>query len=335
MTMGFGHKPVLLERVVEALAPVDGGVYVDGTYGGGGYSRAVLAVADCAVLGVDRDPDAIERAWAHASKDDRLKPAPGRFGELDLAARAAGFEVVDGVMLDLGVSSYQLDEAERGFSFMRDGPLDMRMEKVGPSAADAVNVLSEKQLSAVLHYLGEEPQARRIARQIVRRRDEERFSTTLDLAEVIEKAVGGRKGKRTHPATRSFQAIRLFINDELGELVQALGAAERILRPGGRLVVVTFHSLEDRIVKLFLRERSGQSGGGSRHAPERPAGAPPSFDLVARRPIEPGDDELEENVRARSARLRWAIRTEAQAWGELAVKDSGLPTLEDLRRLMA
>lgn len=330
-----GHKPVLLERVIEALAPIDGGVYIDGTYGGGGYSRAVLVVADCKVIGVDRDPDAIERAWAHSSKDKRLLPAPGRFGELDLAARAVGHELVDGVMLDLGVSSYQLDEADRGFSFMRDGPLDMRMEKSGPSAADAVNLLSEKQIAGILHYLGEESQSRRIARHIVRRRDEEKFVRTLDLADVIEGALGGRKGKRAHPATKSFQAIRLFINNELGELVEALAAAERVLKPGGRLVVVTFHSLEDRIVKLFLRERSGQSAGGSRHAPEAPKGAPASFVLVARRPIEPDEAELDENVRSRSARLRWAIRTDAEPWGDLTVKDNGLPSLDDLRRLMA
>ena len=208
------HVPVLLEQVVEALAPVDSGIYVDGTYGGGGYSRAVLAVADCSVIAVDRDPDAMARAWEHAGKDDRLRPAPGRFSELHLAARANGYEVVDGVMLDLGVSSYQLDEADRGFSFMRDGPLDMRMEKTGPSAADAVNYLDERQLASIFHFLGEEPASRRIARAIVKRRDEAPIEKTLELAALIDGAVGGRQGKKTHPATRAFQALRLYVNDD-------------------------------------------------------------------------------------------------------------------------
>lgn len=329
------HVPVLLEQVIEALAPVDGGVYVDGTYGGGGYSRAVLAVADCKIVAVDRDPDAMARAWDHAGKDARLRPAPGRFSELHLAARANGHEHVDGVMLDLGVSSYQIDEAERGFSFMRDGPLDMRMEQRGPSAADAVNHLDEKQLSAIFHFLGEESASRRIAKAIVRRRAEAPFTRTLDLAELIETTVGGRQGKRIHPATRAFQALRLYINDELGELVGALSAAEDVLKPGGRLVVVTFHSLEDRIVKHFLRERAGQAGHGSRHAPEAPAGAAPTFDLIARRPIEPTEEEVEANPRARSARLRYAIRTEAPAWGEANGYMGKLPRVHDLERAIS
>ncbi len=329
-----GHVPVLLERVVEALAPIDQGVYIDGTYGGGGYSRAVLAVADCKVVAVDRDPDAMQRAWAHAGKDSRLRPAPGRFGELHLAARAAGHEYVDGVMLDLGVSSYQIDEADRGFSFMRDGPLDMRMAMSGPTAADAVNLLDEKSLASIFHFLGEEPQSRRLAKAIVRRRADALFTRTLDLAEFIEKTIG-RPGKRTkHPATRAFQALRLYLNEELAELVDALEASEEILKPGGRLIVVTFHSLEDRIVKHFLRERSGQTGGGSRHAPEAPKGAAPSFDLVARRAIEPDDAEVEANSRSRSSRLRWAIRTEAPAWGEATGYDLRLPGLDVLEGLI-
>lgn len=330
-----GHVPVLLEQVVEALAPVDGGVYVDGTYGGGGYSRAVLAVADCNIVAVDRDPTAMERAWAHAGRDPRLRPAPGRFGELHLAAYAAGHDLVDGVMLDLGVSSYQIDEAERGFSFMRDGPLDMRMEQKGPTAADVVNLMSEKVLASIFHFLGEEPQSRRLAKAIAKRRAEAPFTRTLDLAQFIEKTIG-RPGRRTkHPATRAFQALRLYLNEELNELVDALEAAEAVLKPGGRLIVVTFHSLEDRIVKQFLRERSGQTGGGSRHAPEAPKGAPPSFDLVARRAIEPTDREVEANPRARSARLRWAIRTEAPAWGEATGYDLRLPGLDVLEGLLA
>ena len=290
------HIPVLLEEVVEALSPVDGGVYVDGTYGGGGYSRAVLAVADCKVVAVDRDPDAMQRAWEHAGKDDRLRPAPGRFSELHLAARANGHEYVDGVMLDLGVSSYQLDEAERGFSFMRDGPLDMRMAGAGPNASDVVNLMSEKDIAAILHFLGEEPQSRRIARAIIARREERAFISTLELADLIEAAVGGRKGKKTHPATRSFQALRLFVNEELDELVSALEASEEILAEHGKLVVVTFHSLEDRIVKQFFRDRSGQAPGGSRHAPEAPKGAPPSFELLLRKAVEPKEAELVENA---------------------------------------
>jgi 16S rRNA (cytosine1402-N4)-methyltransferase len=243
------HVPVLVEKVIEALAPVEGAVIVDGTYGGGGYSRAVLAVANCTVLAVDRDPEAMERAWAHAGKDSRLIPAAGRFGELDAIVRASGREQVDGVMLDLGVSSFQIDEAERGFSFMREGPLDMRMAKRGPSAADAVNLLTEAELADIFHVLGEEPAARRLARAIVYRRKSQLFTTTSDLADYIERSLGGRQGKRTHPATRSFQALRMFVNDERGELVRALIAAEKVLKAHGRLVVVTFHSIEDRIVK--------------------------------------------------------------------------------------
>ncbi|MEM6626198.1 MAG: 16S rRNA (cytosine(1402)-N(4))-methyltransferase RsmH [Pseudomonadota bacterium] len=331
-----GHVPVLMEKVLEALAPVDGGVYVDGTYGGGGYTRALLAIADAKVLAVDRDPDAMERAWAHAGKDDRVRPAPGCFGELDLATRAAGHEYVDGVMLDLGVSSYQLDQAPRGFSFMRDGPLDMRMAQRGVTAADAVNLLGERDLTAIFHYYGEEPGARRMAKAIINRRAAEPFVRTLDLAELAERVLGSKRGKRAHhPATRIFQALRLYVNDELGELVRALSAAESVLSPHGRLVVVTFHSLEDRIVKSFLRARSGHAPGGSRHAPETPKGAPASFELLARKALEPSDAEVSANPRARSARLRWALRTEAPGWGEAAEDGFGAPDLKTLERLKA
>ncbi|MBU6320858.1 MAG: 16S rRNA (cytosine(1402)-N(4))-methyltransferase RsmH, partial [Alphaproteobacteria bacterium] len=207
----MSHIPVLVEQVMEALAPVEGAVIVDGTYGGGGYSRAVLAVASCRVLAVDRDPEAMERAWEHAGRDSRLIPAPGRFGEVDAIARAAGYEHVDGIMLDLGVSSFQIDEPTRGFSFMREGPLDMRMERRGPSAADAVNRLTEGEIADIFHYLGEEPFARRLARGIVQRRRLQPFETTLDLASYVERTLGGRQGKRTHPATRVFQALRMFV----------------------------------------------------------------------------------------------------------------------------
>ena len=326
----MSHIPVLVEQVMEALAPVEGAVIVDGTYGGGGYSRAVLAVASCRVLAVDRDPDAMERAWEHAGRDSRLIPAPGRFGEIDAISRAAGYEHVDGVMLDLGVSSFQIDEPARGFSFMREGPLDMRMERRGPSAADAVNRLTEGEIADIFHYLGEEPFARRLARGIVQRRRLQPIETTLDLASYVERTLGGRQGKRTHPATRVFQALRMFVNDEAGELVRALLAAERALKDGGRLVVVTFHSIEDRIVKNFLRTRSGHSPGLSRHAPEIPVGAPPSFELVYRKAVEPSLDEVERNPRARSARLRWAIRSGAPAWGG---RLDDLPRLPGLKQL--
>jgi 16S rRNA (cytosine1402-N4)-methyltransferase len=272
----------------------------------------------------------MERAWEHAGRDSRLIPAPGRFGEIDAISRAAGYEHVDGVMLDLGVSSFQIDEPARGFSFMREGPLDMRMERRGPSAADAVNRLTEGEIADIFHYLGEEPFARRLARGIVQRRRLQPFETTLDLASYVERTLGGRQGKRTHPATRVFQALRMFVNDEAGELVRALLAAERALKDGGRLVVVTFHSIEDRIVKNFLRTRSGHSPGLSRHAPEIPVGAPPSFELVYRKAVEPSLDEVERNPRARSARLRWAIRSAAPAWGG---RLDDLPRLPGLKQL--
>lgn len=324
------HIPVLVEKVIEALAPVEGAVIVDGTYGGGGYSRAVLAIANCTVLAVDRDPEAMERAWAHAGRDPRLVPAAGRFGELDAIVRASGREAVDGVMLDLGVSSFQIDEAGRGFSFMREGPLDMRMAKRGPSAADAVNQLTEAELADIFHVLGEEPSARRLARAIAHRRKSRPFTTTSDLADYIEQSLGGRQGKRTHPATRAFQALRMFVNDERGELERALVAAEAVLKAHGRLVVVTFHSIEDRIVKKFLRDRSGHAPGLSRHTPGAARAAAPSFEVLQRRPIEPSDAEIEANPRSRSARLRWALRTAAPAWGGAVDGGPRLPGLQQL-----
>ena len=253
------------------------------------------------------------------------------FGDLDVLAREAGFEAVDAVVLDLGVSSFQLDQAERGFSFMRDGPLDMRMGQSGPSAADVVNRLDEQGLADVIFRLGEETKSRRVARAIVARRKEEAFETTLDLAGVVETALGGRRGAKTHPATRTFQAIRMFINDELGELARALVAAENLLRAGGRLVVVTFHSLEDRIVKAFMRARSGMVRGGSRHVPLQADEAPaPSFKLSSRKALSVSDAEARENPRARSSRLRAAVRTEAPAWGGQGWAGFNLPALEAL-----
>ena len=325
-----GHIPVMLDEVLEALAPTDGEVYADGTFGGGGYAMAILGAANCKLVGIDRDVTAIERAEHMAEKEPRLVPALGRFGRLDELAEAAGFAMIDGVVLDLGVSSFQIDQAERGFSFMRDGPLDMRMGGAGPRAADLVNRLDERVLADIIFRLGEERKARRVARQIVARRKERPFETTADLAETVEGALGGRRGARTHPATKTFQALRMYLNDELGELARALAAAERILRVGGRLVVVTFHSLEDRLVKAFLRERGGQMAGGSRHAPAKAAKAAPSFHVASRKAGIVSLEEAQTNPRARSAKLRSAVRTDAPAWGGAAWAGFDLPPVEEM-----
>ncbi|WP_084397845.1 16S rRNA (cytosine(1402)-N(4))-methyltransferase RsmH [Henriciella aquimarina] len=328
----MGHKPVLLDEVVTAMAPKDGEVLVDGTYGGGGYARALLAAAKCRVLGLDRDLDAIERAGLAAEKEPRLTPILGRFSDMIRLVEEAGFSSVDAITLDLGVSSFQLDQAERGFSFMRDGPLVMRMGRSGPSAADVVNQMDERDLATIFFRLGEEKQSRRIARAIVQRRLKAPFTTTLDLAGLIEEVLGGRRGAKTHPATRSFQAIRMFVNDELGELARALEASEHLLSEGGRLVIVTFHSLEDRMVKLFMRERAGLQGGGSRHLPQKGDGPRPSFDMPSKKAIEPSEAELAENPRARSSRLRVAVRTAAPAMDLPVSTGVDLP---DLARLEA
>lgn len=328
------HTPVLLTEMLAALSPADGEVYLDGTYGGGGYARAILAAAKCRLLAVDRDLDAIARAETLAARQPRLIPLLGRFGDLDALAINSGQPALDGVVLDLGVSSFQLDEAHRGFSFQSGGPLDMRMGGSGPSAADAVNHLPEKAIADIVFRLGEDRASRRIARAIVQRRARAPFRRTLDLAETVEHAVGGRKGARLHPATRTFQALRMYVNDELGELARALAAAENVLAPGGRLVVVSFHSLEDRVVKTFLRARAGQRGGPSRHVPGQTGGRAPSFDLVYRKAVEPGEAEAADNPRARSARLRAARRTDAEPWGDVATPMDGLVPLMDLERLL-
>jgi 16S rRNA (cytosine1402-N4)-methyltransferase len=308
----MGHAPVLLAEAMAALALKDGGVYVDATFGGGGYSREMLARADCRVIAYDRDPDAIARgADLVAAKHGKFTLHQGRFG--DLSADMP----VDGVVFDLGVSSFQFDEGGRGFSFQADADLDMRMEKEGPSAADAVNKLSEPALAELIYRYGEDDESRRIARGIVQARAAAPITRTLAFADIVERAVGGRKGARTHPATKTFQALRILVNDELGELARGLSAAERVLAPGGRLVVVSFHSLEDRMVKNFITERADAKGRGSRFAPDLPPERAPSFTLERRRSTAPSDAEVTANPRARSASLRYATRTDAPAWDAL------------------
>jgi 16S rRNA (cytosine1402-N4)-methyltransferase len=312
------HVPVLLAETLDALAVRDGGRYLDGTFGAGGYTAAILAAADCRVVAVDRDPDALARGAGLAARyGARLALVEGRFGTLDAAARRAGFEALDGVALDLGVSSPQIDDPARGFSFRSDGPLDMRMEKSGASAADIVNSWEERELADTIFQLGEERHSRRVARAIVAARKAKRIERTGELAAIVRGAVP-RSKDGIDPATRTFQALRIATNDELGELSRGLAAAERILAPGGRLAVVSFHSLEDRAVKRFLKARAGEADRGSRHLPARAAQRDPSFRLVSRKGIRPGAAEQAANPRARSATLRVAERTAAPAWAEEA-----------------
>ena len=312
--MSGPHAPVLLAEVVEALAPRPGDVVIDATFGAGGYTRAILATG-AHVIALDRDPTVQPHADAVANDfPGRFRLVRTPFSGLSDAFADSGEARLDGAVFDIGVSSMQLDEAARGFSFMRDGPLDMRMSGEGDSAADVVNTWDHGPLAHILKLYGEERQSGRIATAILRRRVEQPFTRTLDLAEVVEKALGGRRGAPTHPATRTFQALRIAVNDELGELTAGLEAAERSLSPGGRLAVVTFHSLEDRIVKAFLTERSGNAPGGSRHAPVAVETRKPSFTLQFKGALEAGEAELAVNPRARSAKLRAAVRTEAPAW---------------------
>jgi len=309
-----GHAPVLIGEAMDALALADGGVYVDATFGGGGYTRQMLTRANTRVIAFDRDPDAIARGQAlEAEFPGRFQLLAARFSEMDRFVN----EPLTGVVFDLGVSSFQFDEAERGFSFQADADLDMRMEKAGPSAADAVNGLSETALAELIFRYGEDADSRRIARGVVRARAQEPITRTLQFAKIVEDAVGGRKGARTHPATKTFQALRMLVNDELGELARGLSAAERALAPGGRLVAVSFHSLEDRMVKRFLTERADAQGRGSRYAPDLPPERTPSFTLEQKRATAPSEEETTANPRARSAKLRWATRTDAPAWDEL------------------
>lgn len=311
----MSHAPVLLTETLDALDVRDGGVYVDGTFGAGGYSRAILGRADCKVIAFDRDP----RVQKHA---DLLSEAyPGRFqlflspfSAMDELLSRAGSEGVDGVALDLGVSSMQIDEAGRGFSFRFEGPLDMRMGDDGPTAADVVEALDAQALTAIFRAYGEEKKARRAAEAIKRAQADSPIASTARLADIVRGAVGKSPKSKIDPATRVFQALRIYVNDELGELLAGLQSAERALRPAGRLAVVSFHSLEDRIVKRFLRRRSGGEGGVSRHAPVVEAARAPSFTLLHRGAVEPGEAEIDINPRARSSKLRAAIRTDAPAW---------------------
>ncbi|MBT8411277.1 MAG: 16S rRNA (cytosine(1402)-N(4))-methyltransferase RsmH [Octadecabacter sp.] len=318
------HIPVLLAPLLRAVAPV-AGVWLDGTFGAGGYARGLLDAGADVVIGVDRDPLAFEMAapWA-MDYGDRLRLVSGTFSNLDTLAG----EPLDGVTLDLGVSSMQLDLAERGFSFMRDGPLDMRMGQAGLSAEDLVNDAPEALLADILFHYGEERAARRIAGAIIRERLKYRINSTLQLADIVQGCLPRKKPGQSHPATRSFQGLRIAVNDELRQLVLGLEAAERALKPGGKLAVVTFHSIEDRVVKRFMADRASTGGGGSRHAPEAEA-REPGFTLTPRKAIPPDPDEIDRNPRARSSKLRVATRTDAVAepvdWAAL-----GLPMLPEV-----
>jgi len=322
------HVPVLGGEAVEMLEPRDGGIYVDATFGAGGYSRAVLDVAGTRVVGIDRDRSAIVGGFDLVDRSGgRLTLVEDRFSNLAEICAAQGFAAVDGVVMDVGVSSMQLDEAERGFSFRLGGPLDMRMGRDGPTAADVIASASETDLANIIYIFGEERHSRAVARAIVAARKEAPVTTTRALAAIVAKVVRSKPGE-IHPATRTFQALRIFVNEELDELHLALTAAESVLKPGGRLVVVSFHSLEDRIVKNFFAER-GKAGGGSRHLPEITQAAP-SFVILTKRPVKPDDAEISANPRARSAKLRAAERTQAPA--HAAASLPAWPTLDGVMR---
>ncbi|MBR4126000.1 MAG: 16S rRNA (cytosine(1402)-N(4))-methyltransferase RsmH [Alphaproteobacteria bacterium] len=301
------HIPVLLKEVMEQISPKDGGIYVDGTFGAGGYTRAALQAADCKVYAIDRDPDAIANGQALVEEfDGRLKLLHGTFGKMKELLNDEGIDHVDGVMLDIGVSSMQIDQAERGFSFQKDGALDMRMSRNGLSAADVVNKYGEKELADIIYLYGEERYSRRIAAAVVSRRRERAFSTTLDLAHVIRSVVPHKKDD-IDPATRTFQALRIYVNDELEQLRTGLSEAEVLLNHGGRMAVVSFHSLEDRIVKNFIAEKSGKTARPSRYLPDV-EGTAATLKPLTKKPIIPSSQECLENPRARSARLRSAER---------------------------
>ncbi|HEV3160892.1 MAG TPA: 16S rRNA (cytosine(1402)-N(4))-methyltransferase RsmH [Xanthobacteraceae bacterium] len=323
------HIPVLARPAVDWLAVRPGGLYVDATFGGGGYARAILQTADARVIGIDRDPVAIAQgASLAAAAQGRLELFEDRFSNLE--SIVGGANRVDGIVFDLGVSSMQFDEAARGFSFRLDGPLDMRMSGTGPAAADVIARAGERELAAIIAELGEEKRARAVARAIVRARNKGAIDSTRVLAEIVSAVMPGRD-RTIHPATRTFQALRIFVNGELSELALGLAAAERALKASGRLVVIAFHSLEDRIVKNFLTRHS-RGPAGSRHRPEA-AAPPPTFRVLTRRPETPDESELASNPRARSAKLRAAERTEAPARGEdLDDLLPRLPRLADITR---
>ena len=319
MSETLSHIPVLMHEAVAALAPHAGGIYVDGTFGRGGYTREILATAGTKVIAIDRDPDAIAAGQKMIAEfGSRLAVVQGPFGAMDVLLAGQHLDRVDGVALDLGVSSPQFDDASRGFSFSKDGPLDMRMSRNGPSAADIVNEMAETELADMIYTLGEERCSRRVAHSIVEARALERITRTAQLAAIIRKAVP-RSSDGIDPATRSFQALRIHVNDEMGELTRALKAAELILKPHGRLAVVSFHSLEDRVVKEFMRRRSGMGASVSRHIPANDQNAPaPSFQILTKKPQIASAAELTANPRARSAKLRVAERTDAPAQKEFA-----------------
>ena len=312
------HLPVLLDEVLAALSPAPGESIVDATFGAGGYTRALLA-AGARVFAFDRDPDAIAAGRQLEEAESGLTLIAAEFSRLDRELAARGAVPVDGVTMDIGVSSMHLDQAARGFSFQQDGPLDMRMSQEGESAADFLNNADEAEIADVLWRYGEEPKSRRIARAIAAARP---LETTGDLARVVRKALGHRPHDKKDPATRAFQAVRIHVNRELDELAEGLAAAERVLAPGGRLAVVSFHSLEDRMIKRFLRERSGGTPAGSRHRPAAMDTREPTFEIVGRA-VRPTAAEVARNPRARSATLRMARRTAAPAWGELKTDVAG------------
>jgi 16S rRNA (cytosine1402-N4)-methyltransferase len=325
---GTRHVPVLGREAVEMLSPRDGGVYVDATFGAGGYSRAILDTAGARLIGIDRDRSAVAAGFDLVDRSGgRLTLVEDRFSNLAEICAGQGLDAVDGVVMDVGVSSMQLDEADRGFSFRLGGPLDMRMGHDGPTAADVIAAASEADLANIIYIFGEERHSRGVARAIVAARKEAPITTTRALADIIAKVVWSKPGE-IHPATRTFQALRIFVNEELDELHLALSAAERVLKPGGRLVVVSFHSLEDRIVKNFMVERS-KAGGGSRHLPEV-SQAVPSFTILTKRPVTPDDAEISANPRARSAKLRAAERTAAAPHAANALPE--WPTLARVMR---
>ncbi len=331
----MSHAPVMLDEVCAALDVRDGSRIVDCTFGAGGYSRAILAHEGVSLLGLDRDPTVMPHV-------EQLRDAFGArfsfvqtpFSGLEAAIASQGWDGVEGVVLDVGVSSMQIDNAERGFSFMRNGPLDMRMSDSGPTAADAVNLLSAQELTSIFRNYGEERGARRAAAAIVAARADAPFTTTGALAELLANVLGAG-WQKIHPATRVFQALRIYVNDELGELSRALLAAERVLVPTGRLVVVAFHSLEDRIVKQFFRERAEQPSQGSRHIPQDSAAEfAPSFSLLSRKAIKPGEAEVSKNPRARSARLRAGVREDAAPFSTQPVGFAGIPDLDTLEAMI-